>query len=134
MNKKILSIFILSLIIFSSFFLFSNKVEAVGMPFGGYVTVIIPCTCNEETGNEWVFMSPLYFSSTPIAGGGLVYQALGSIPYEYFIIPPVPTTWLLGDFIPGAGLCMVGKKPYCFPLPSYGRIQSYGSSMPGASI
>ncbi|MEI6237978.1 MAG: hypothetical protein WCP15_00395 [bacterium] len=130
MNKKILSIFILSLIIFSSFFLFSNEAKAVGLPFGGYVTMIIPCTCS---GNMWVFMSPMFISDVSSAGA-LVYQPGAAIPYDYFITPPVPTTWLLGDYIPGAGQCWMYAGTSCFTLPAIGMIQSYGSSMPGSSI
>jgi hypothetical protein len=66
--------------------------------------------------------------------GALTFTLGPSIPYAYqqFILPyPVPTTWQLGNFIPGAGICLVGAFPVCVPAPSLGMIFEVGASFPG---
>ena len=124
MRKYILSFLIAAL------FLIPTKSKAIGLGFGGYVNVVLPCTCS---GNFWVYMTPLFLSSVPISGA-MVWQPGGTIPYANFVIPQVPTTWLLGDYVPGAGICLMYAGVTCVPIPAVGMINQVGSSFPGGTV
>lgn len=99
-------------------------------PFGGHVRFIIPCTC---TFNWWVFYAPLYPLPLPFAGPLVITPGI-TFPYAYqwFVLPvPVPTTWELGQYLPGAGICFIGVPPFCFPLFGLGHVMKAGASFPG---
>ncbi len=121
--------FILSaLIIF--FALPLTSMAALPLPgYGGYVVAAVPCTCPPFGYN--IYYAPFYPTKTV----GTLTLTMGTfIPYAYeqFIVPyPTPTTWQLGDFVPGAGVCLVGAPPACAPLPSLGMIFQVGASFPG---
>ena len=100
----------------------------VSLPFGGFVTVMVPCTCPPF--GLWIFYSPLFLGSgVPIAGA--LYYPPGSLLYAFFKIG-VPTTWALGSFIAGPGACSIIVGPSCVPLPAMGTIEFTGTSIPGA--
>ena len=95
--------------------------------FGGYVVAAVPCTCPPFGWN--IYYAPFY----PSGLGALTFTFGASIPYAYqqFIVVPALTSWELGNFIPGAGVCLVGAPPACVLLPSQGLIFEVGASYPG---
>jgi len=102
------------------------------LAYGGEVRVVIPCTC---TFNWWVFYAPLYPAPAPFPFVGALVITPGvtfPLAYPWFILPvPVPTTWQLGQYIPGAGICFIGVPPFCVPLPNWGHVMKAGASFPG---
>lgn len=97
--------------------------------YGGYVTFTVPCTCS---GGLMAFFSPLYLSSkVPIFGS--LYVPLTSRAYKHFL-KAVPTTWEVGNFVPG-GVCLVlAPIPVdpCIPIPTLGTVRFMGTSFAGA--
>lgn len=96
--------------------------------FGGWVAYTIPCTCSFSL---WVFFTPLYLRGLPAPiVGPLVYTPGISTLYPYYLIG-VPTTWELGDYVPGVQACLIGVPPACVILPSIGLMSRVGTSAPG---
>ncbi len=125
MKKILATILIVSSILFSTPAVALAQVE---LPFGGYVTVPIFCTCSF---NWWILYAPFYPAPTVAS---LVYTQYASIPYAYqtSLIPaPLPTSWQLGKYIPGPQTCFIGVLPLCVPIPSLGVITRVGASFPG---
>ena len=115
--------FTLSLLIIATLsFTFALPVQAgptgAGLPFGGYVTAVFPCTCSA---NFWLYLAMFYGPAPIPSGAPLVYQPGFTFLYSYYMIPVIGV-WLLGDYI------YVGIA--CVPLPSAGVINSVGTSMP----
>jgi hypothetical protein len=97
--------------------------------FGGYVAVMIPCTCSS---GYWLFMSPLFQDSTTPAPGALIWS-LSTRAYAQNITPPVPTMWLLGKYQSG-GQCRIIAGTTCVTLPTKGTITESGMSFPGGGF
>lgn len=90
---------------------------ALGAPFGGFDTVMIPCTC-EGGALSWQLFAPLYFSRVPTGGALIAPPAVGFATYYVR-----PSTWVLGTYVPGTGAaCFVGVEPYCYSMPALGVI------------
>lgn len=84
--------------------------SAVGVPFGGLVTAVIPCNIGP--------VPALYIN---VLGFGFV-QTIGTIPYAYYI--PHPGQYILGK-ADSPVICKVGTVP----LPPALRIQMFGVSI-----
>ena len=102
----------------------------VGLGFGGYVVLSIPCT-NPPFG--WNIYYGIFYPTllNPLRS---LYLPVTAIPYPYIrsIYPvPLPTSWELGSYIPGPGLCLIGICPACVLLPAGGVITRVGASFPG---
>src|SRR3989344_4030026 len=105
-NKNVYKFFVMLLLLFSllSFLVLPNQVYAqLGLPYGGYDIVMIPCTCQGST-FFWHFFFPLYLSSIPSAGA-LVAPVTPLTYLNYYLRPGV---WILGFYTPGAGVCTIG--------------------------
>jgi hypothetical protein len=123
--KSLLFAGILSLSVF--FAPLSAKALVTGVPFGGFVTSVIPCTCPPF--GLWIQYTPFFFGSS-IPAAGALYFPIGALLYEYFQIG-VPGTWELGSFIPNPGQCLIlapTLPPSCIPLPALGTIEYTGTS------
>lgn len=121
MKKRIITGLVLVAVFFGSFF-FNRPPEAhAQMPFGGFVSWVLPCTCSA---NFWMMMTP-FFMPAPSAGA-LVYQPGATLVYSKYTIP-VPGVWLLGDYIPGVQACWIVIPFGCMVIPSYGVIRQVGT-------
>lgn len=76
-----------------------------GVPFGGMVSFVQPCTCS--CGAVVVVGPP--------RGGPFLYCPGFTRVYEYFQIPRVGV-WLLGLYSPG-GTCLIWVGKLCVPAP-----------------
>ncbi len=102
---------------------FSAKAFGFGLPFGGLVTSVIPCTCS---GGVWISYTPLFLGSNIPTVGSLYFSPV-SILYAWFQLG-VPGTWNLGSFLPGPGACLIIVGEACSPLPAEGTIEYMGTS------
>lgn len=114
----------LTLAIFVGGIFFSQpKPAKAQIPFGGFVTWTMPCTCSA---NFWMMMVPLYMPAP--AAGALVYQPGASMVYANYVIPS-PGVWLLGDYMPGIQACYIVIPYGCMIIPSMGVIFRTGTSL-----
>ncbi|KND48548.1 MAG: hypothetical protein AB200_02360 [Parcubacteria bacterium C7867-005] len=114
-----------SFILITSLFFIPSISFALGLPFGGRVAVTVPCTCSLP-GTLHISFAPLYLSAVPIVGS-VVYSPT-TILYQYFAIG-VPTTWELGEYLPGVQECFIYVGVACVPLPSVGVMTRVGTSL-----
>lgn len=93
-----------------------SQAHAVGLPFGGLITVSTPCACSGGY---------LLTVAGPIPGTYVV-QLGTSIPFLYGSFYK-PGAFILGNFVPG-GVCLVPGTP-CTALPvTGGTITIFGTS------
>lgn len=93
---------------------------SVGTPFGGALTYAFFCNCSAT----WLIgITPL-----PPTYVALLTYAPGSQAFASYNIPA--TTWLLGDYAPGAGSCWIIVPYACWPLPAEGMITPMVGSSP----
>lgn len=107
------------------------KAIDTGVPFGGYVTGYIPCTCSAGAA---VLYTP-FFTGSAVPSTGTLWLNPTSLLYSFFV-PGLPTSWDLGSYTPGAGGCwIIAPNPAdpCLPVPTLGSIQYMGTSIVGAS-
>ncbi|MHB1163302.1 MAG: peptidoglycan-binding domain-containing protein [Minisyncoccota bacterium] len=105
---------------FTSVFLPEHALAATGVPFGGALIYPFYCTQSET----WLItISPLPPSYAVL----LTY-----VPFsQAFLSYNIPATnWLLGQYEPGAGVCVAGICPYCVTIPSEGMISPMVGSSP----
>lgn len=120
-NKKLI------IALFFVMFLFpSLKTSAQAtLPFGGFVTFSIPCTCSA---NLWVWYTPLYLGPLPVTGA-MVYSPYAT-PFKFgYYLVGVPTMLNAGVFVPGVQACWIITPVGCVPLPSYGLMTTVGSNI-----
>lgn len=127
MNHRYLS----GTLLISLFFLFApiSKAKAQLIPFGGRVSYTVACTCPGSIGNLWIYFTPFWLSSVPIAGS-LVYVPYVSKLYSWYEIG-VAGTYHLGSYVPGVQACWMllpTTPPSCAPLLSAGVITQVGTS------
>jgi hypothetical protein len=131
-TKKISNI--LAILVLTSFFLVPIRANALSLGllgWGGLTSFTTPCTCS---GALWIWYAPLYPIQTfPLLSGALTYMPGQTILKAWGLIG-VPTTWALGQFIPGLQVCLIGAPPACAPLPSLGHMYLVGTSNPASSI
>ena len=100
---------------------FPKKVEAqVGTDFGGALLFSFFCNCSA---NWLLTITPL----PPTFATLLTYQT-GSQAFLSYNIPI--TTWLLGKYQTGAGICLIYVGTGCADLPSEGMITPFVGSSP----
>ena len=100
---------------------FPQKVQAAsGLPFGGALLFSFFCTCSA---NWLITVEPL-----PPTFPVLLSYIPGSQAFLSYNIPF--TTWLLGEYQPGAGICSVYAGVGCFTLPTEGLISPIVGSSP----
>ncbi len=93
-----------------------------GLPFGGMVGTIFPCTCSA---NYIVYFADL--AVPPSSLGALIYQPGATITYAYG--PPYrPGQWMLGTWLPG-GVCLIWVLKICVPVPVTGTMFMVGTSV-----
>jgi len=119
-----------SILIALVLFLPISVVRAVptGLPFGGLVTSVVPCTCPPF--GLWIQYAPFFpglpgVSKVPIIGA-LYYPPVAPL-FAFFQIG-IPGTFNKGIYLPGPGFCLVGEPPACVPLPAMGVIEYVGTS------
>ena len=100
-------------------FLPTHALAAIGVPFGGALLAAIPCFCSAT----WL----LYISPLPPSFAAVLTYIPGSQAFLSYNIPA--TSWLLGDHIPGAGVCLIPGTP-CWYIPSEGMITPTVGSSP----
>ena len=116
-------------VLFFVFPLVSKADPLTGSMFGGYVTASVPCGCS---GGVWIYYSELFLGlPTPITGA--LYFPPGGILYSFYQLG-IPTTWELGQFVPGPGECLIPSGTGCVLLPALGTIEYMGTSLPGAQL
>jgi|GEM_PF-1720609 len=109
--KLLASITLVAAVVFS----IPAPAHAFGVPFGGVITVSVPCTCS----------------------AGQLLTVVGPIPGTYLMQPGISTPFLFGSFYkPGAfiignfvggGVCLTAGTP-CGVLPVTGTITIFGTS------
>lgn len=93
---------------------------ATGIPFGG--ALLFPFYCTQS--QTWLLtIEPL----PPSFAALLTY-----VPFtQAFLSYNIPaTSWLLGEYEPGAGVCVAGACPYCVVIPNEGMISPMVGSSP----
>lgn len=93
---------------------------ATGIPFGG--ALIFPFYCTQS--QTWLI------TITPLPPSYAVL--LSYVPFtQAFLSYNIPmTSWLLGEYMPGAGVCVAGICPYCTTIPNEGMISPMTGSSP----
>ena len=105
---------------FTSVFAPEHALAATGVPFGG--ALIYPFYCTQS--QTWLItISPL-----PPSYAVLLTYVPFSQAFLSYNIPA--TSWLLGEYEPGAGVCIAGICPYCVSIPSEGMISPMVGSSP----
>jgi hypothetical protein len=106
----------------SFFGLVKEADAATGLPFGGKVYYISPCTCT--LGAAWMMIiSPL-----PPTYANILTYIVGT---ELFLSYNLPfSVALLGFYTPGVPACVMGFYPACAPAPNFGVIQPVVGSAP----
>lgn len=105
---------------FTNAFVPEHALAATGVPFGG--ALIFPFYCTQS--ETWIItIEPL----PPSYAALLTY-----VPFsQAFLSYNIPATnWLLGEYEPGAGVCVAGICPYCTSIPSEGMISPIVGSSP----
>lgn len=93
---------------------------ATGAPFGGAILSVFPCTCSGTWHITITPLPPTYvvlLTYTPFSQAFLSYN----IPF---------TEWLLGQYVPGAGVCQIYVGFGCAAPPSEGMITPVVGSSP----
>lgn len=107
--------------LFGKAFLPEHARAATGVPFGGAL-LFAEMICNEET--QWLIeVEPL-----PPSYAAILMYTPESQAFASYNIPF--TTWLLGEYEPGAGVCIIGQCPYCTDFPTEGLISPMVGSSP----
>lgn len=130
-RKKFLILIIIALWLapFESFaFSFGAGAFVPGLPFGGWVTLTLPCTCSA---NLWIWFSPLSPSPPLPPTGPLVFQPGYTTLYGDYAIG-IPATWETGSYVPiaGNGACWIDIGPACVPVPNLGLMNKVGTGLP----
>lgn len=99
-RKKLIITAIFLVAIISSGAIVLNS-YAVGLPFGGFITSSVLCTCS----GTWLL------TVGPPVGGFFVYANTPQFPYAQL---PRPGVWVLGLYEPG-GVCLMWYGPTCGP-------------------
>ncbi|MCR4333638.1 MAG: peptidoglycan-binding protein [Patescibacteria group bacterium] len=105
---------------FNTIFMPKKARAATGVPFGGALLDAFYCSQSQT----WLItLEPLPPSYAVL----LTY-----IPFsQAFLSYNIPiTNWLLGEYEPGAGVCVAGACPYCVTIPSEGMISPMTGSSP----
>ena len=87
------------------------------LPFGGFVFSVVFCTCSAGA----------IVNVGPPRGGSFLYVPGATQVFQFFQIPR-PNVWLLGNYSPGVGACLVFVGKGCVPLPHQGLISIVGTS------
>ncbi len=75
----------------------------LGSPFGGRITLILPCTCS-------IPPTMLKITVGPPKGGSFLYiPSISTLYQRYKLLPP---SWVLGTSV-GRRECLVGIPPAC---------------------
>lgn len=105
---------------FSGVFAPEHARAATGVPFGGALLVTLYCTQSQT----WLLtLEPLPPSYAVLLTYTPFTQAFASYNIPF-------TSWLLGEYEPGAGVCVMGACPYCYTIPSEGMISPMTGSSP----
>ena len=105
-KKKIL---IFSILILIGFFTASYALAAGISFFGGKITMVTKCTCNDDGGSAVIISGfPAIFGGTYLYVPG-VTQARGNRNVS-------SGRQIIGQYSPGNDPCLVGVKPDCVPL------------------
>ncbi len=125
--KKIISIALTLIVIFSFTTHTAHALPVPGTYFGGLSTALTPCTCG-GTGPFIQMFSPLYFNSAPT----VMWMSVPYTPLAFANYTISPGRWALGHVVPGAGVCLMYYGFGCapIPLPVYGLI----TPMTGSSL
>lgn len=129
MTQKLrnISLIVILSIFFNLGIVSSAKAQSDGadglLPFGGQITVMMPCTCSAP--NFWLYLVPFHPIS-PFVGGPLVYKPGITRLYDNYTV--LISSWLLGKYRPGMQSCQMTVGVGCVILPSFGDIEFTGTS------
>ncbi len=99
-----------------------NTKAATITNFGGQIVGMITCTCNVIP--SWVLYVRDVRYQAPLP---LVYYTGVTILHKMY--QPRPAVNSLGNYVPGAGICLIYSGNSCFTLPSIGYMFNLGTSM-----
>lgn len=115
------ALFVAALLITVSFgasmFLPRASAQLGTLPFGGFVAGVVYCTCSPGA----------IVNVGPPRGGSFLYVPGATQVFQFFQIPR-PGVWLLGNYSPGVGACLVFVGKGCAPIPHQGLITIVGTS------
>ncbi len=126
-SKRIFYICLFFVVTISLIPIRNAKAADTGLAFGGLASFTVTCTCSESVTAIW--FTPLWLGNIPFTGF-LTYQPLAIVLYPGYMIG-VPGAWHLGTYTPAVQACYMTVPDACIVLPSYGVIQSTGTSVPG---
>lgn len=95
----------------------NGQAPGAQQPFGGMVSMVEWCTCNEAIAVVTV---------GPPRGGRFLHHPSTTV-YEYYQIPRTGV-WLLGNYLPGVGVCLEYTAKGCAAIPHEGMITIVGTS------
>lgn len=100
--------------------IFLTPVASKALPtnFGGQFAGYIPCTCSA---NFLVFIRDVRYQYLPV-----VYQP--GFTFMHKMYSPVISYNTVGNFIPGAGICLVYIGTGCGVVPSVGMMLNFGTN------
>ena len=107
-----------------SVFMPERAQAATGLPFGGFVTYALPCTCTPAVTSIFVALP----APTPTSNLVLDYVN-GTEAFSWHTLP-TPTVATLGIYEPGVQSCFIVIPHACIPLPAVGTI----TPMVGSSL
>lgn len=132
-NKKqaeadgpVMAFFKTSLSTISTFFVGETAQAALGLPFGGYVTLVVPCTCAPVVSQMFVFLANPYAVATSNMTLDYVYPTQA---FNWHTLP-LPGVATIGAYTPLVPSCLIYVGAGCIVLPSRGLITPVvGSSL-----
>ena len=127
MKKKQFIAIVLSLALVALFLPVSSVRAQFERPFGGIVSLSIPCTCPGSAGNTWIWFTPLYLGGPVVITGPVVYSRYATLPFANFNIA-VPSRYHAGYFTPGVQACWMTIVTGCIPLPNLGLMFYVGTN------
>ncbi len=109
-------------------FIFPQIAHAdVGLPFGGYLTIVDPIICNCPPGVTHLFV----FLPQPTPTSNLLLDYIdGSEGFLWYNLP-VPGLATVGAYTPGLLTCFTYVGAACVPVPAVGTIDPIVGSSPG---
>lgn len=96
--------------------------KAAPTNFGGQIVGMVPCTCNLIP--SWTLYVRDVRYQTPLP---LVYYK--GVTFLHKMYQPRPGVNDLGNYIPGAGVCLIQGGNTCYVWPTIGYMFNLGTSM-----
>jgi len=127
MKKKQFIAIVLSLALVALFLPVSSVRAQFERPFGGIVSLSIPCTCPGSAGNTWIWFTPLYLGGLVVITGPVVYSRYATLPFANSNIA-VPSKYHLGSYVVTGPTCWMYAVAGCYPLTAIGLMTKVGTN------